>query len=222
MFSIATNNYDRIYKDNILSHRKYADKYGYRYILFDHPKKRISASDSAWMKIPLILHGLQRGYNWLFFVDADCRISLGAPGILTLERPGKYIYMTLGRSNRINSGMFIIKNCNQAKEAFKTIMDHVDEDAIPKQDVALYENGHVIHYLKENKYLEVLDRKWNDNTGNCSNIYILHQRKKEAFFFTLVKKFYSRVFSRILYIAPKEKRSIRLSRFLEHYKRLYF
>lgn len=68
MFTIATNGYDKVFKDCLDSHRNYASKMSYKYISFTKsPPDGISGTNSAWLKVAIILRALKKGYKNVFF-----------------------------------------------------------------------------------------------------------------------------------------------------------
>ena len=82
MFTIATNGYDQIFQDCLDSHRNYAKKMGYKYIAFTKsPPNGISGTNSAWLKVALMLQALKQGYKSVFFIDADALIRSYTPAI---------------------------------------------------------------------------------------------------------------------------------------------
>lgn len=175
MFSIAQNGYDFIYSKCIKSQQLYATKNSYEYVLVNRPRLVNSSKESAWLKIPLIIEGLRRGYEWVFFVDADCEIRPQALKVESIEVPGKSLYLVHGRSGRVNSGVIIAKNTADTKEFFKQVFNAVEMD-VPEEDRKgiVYENGHVIHYSKGREYVYILDKCWNNTVDITLNDYIRH------------------------------------------------
>jgi hypothetical protein len=165
VFSIATNGYGLKYGRCIDSHREYARINGYNYVLVDRPHLvwPFPAHDSAWLKIPLILAALARGYDWVLFLDADCEVRPGCPRVETVQRPGKVVYAANGHSERPNSGVIIVRNSPDAVAFFRRLLDEADDvEVIPTQDRAPYEKGHFIHYSKQLPSFDSLDSRWNN------------------------------------------------------------
>jgi hypothetical protein len=82
MFTIATNGYDEVFQDCLDSHKKYATNQGYKYIAFTKsPPDGISGTNSAWLKVAIILRALKKGYENVFFIDADAFIHEYTPPI---------------------------------------------------------------------------------------------------------------------------------------------
>lgn len=175
MFSIAQNGYDFLYSKCIKSQQLYASHNSYEYVIVNRPRWVSSRRDeSAWLKIPLILEGLGKGYEWFFFVDADCEIRPQTPRIESLEMPNKSLYLAPGHSGRVKSGVIIVKNADDATAFFQKVLSTA-EMPIPQEDsVGWGENGHVIHYLKKRELLHIIDRRWNNNTDVTLDDYIRH------------------------------------------------
>lgn len=177
MFTIATNGYDQVFADYLESHKNYASKYDYSYFaLTKSPPEGISGTNSAWLKIPIILNALNKGYEYVFFVDADAKIREYAPSIDSVVVKNKSIYMSLGFSNKINSGVIIAKNSEDSKSFFNKIFLSSDLPGalLPKEDRNLYENGHVIYFGKRCSALAIIDYKWNNTLGKEIGEYIWH------------------------------------------------
>lgn len=170
IFSSGLNNYDRIYQQCIKSHQDYANKFGYDYRLVNKPQTA-SITASAWLKIPLLIKALEENYEWIFYIDADCKINSAAPALEMLAVENKSLYMAKGFSGRINSGVIIVKNSEQIKNLFKTIYLHCNEN-VPYAEWG--ENGHIIHFAEAWQGLQILDRKWNNNANPELQDYIRH------------------------------------------------
>jgi hypothetical protein len=175
MFSIAQNGYDFIYSKCIKSQELYARINSYDYVLVNRPRWVNAAVESAWLKIPLILEGLSRGYEWVFFIDADCEIRPQAPRVESLEVPGKYLYLVQGRSGRVNSGVIITKNTPDTRSFFQKVLNSIERQ-VPEEDRKniKYENGHIIYHSKQIKYMYLLDLRWNNTYNSNLNDYIRH------------------------------------------------
>lgn len=173
VFSIAQNGYDFIYSKCIKSQQLYASKNSYEYVLVNRPRWVNSPEESAWLKIPLILVGLCRGYEWVLFVDADAEIRPQAPKVESLEVSRKSLYLVHGHSGRVNSGVIIAKNTADTKAFFQQVLSAVETD-VPEEDKAPYENGHVIHFSRKCEYVYILDQCWNNTVDLTLNDFIRH------------------------------------------------
>lgn len=164
LFTIATNGYDEIYKDYLIAHQNYADKYDYKYVAFTKsPSYGISGTNSAWLKVAVILKALKKGYNNVFFIDADALIRDYTPPIESIFCPDKYIYMSVESSGNFNSGVIIVINHEKSIQFFEKLLLRADIPGflLPKSDRCLYENGHVINLAKNSPIVQIIDPKWN-------------------------------------------------------------
>lgn len=179
LFTIATNGYDEIFADWLQTQEEYAQKHAYHYrAITKSPPKGISGANSAWLKIPLILSALNKGHEWVGFIDSDCKIQPHAPPLESVFIPGKSIYMCHDGTGRFNSGVIIVKNEPDAIRFFQQIYRWSDLPGhfLPKEDVNLYENGHVIHFGKTHPSVALLDPRWNNTIGEPIGEYIWHGR----------------------------------------------
>lgn len=177
MFTIATNGYDQIFADCLESQEAYAARHGYRYLAVrQSPPWGINGANSAWLKIPLMLHALRRGYSWVCFVDADCTVRPHAPALESVKQQDKTIYVGLDFSNRINSGVIIAQNAPVTVRFFQRLYLIADVPGVllPKADRNLYENGHFIYLAKQHPAVALFDTKWNNTTGKPIGEYIWH------------------------------------------------
>ncbi|PSB59033.1 hypothetical protein C7B77_02445 [Chamaesiphon polymorphus CCALA 037] len=187
MFSIATNGYDKIFQACLDSHQKYADLQNYDYRAFTKsPPSGISGTNSAWLKVAIILRALEKGYQNVFFVDADALIREYTPPIDSVFCQDKFVYMSVESSGNFNSGVIIVVNSPQAIKFFKNLLLRADvpNSLLPKSDRCLYENGHVINLAKNSPIVQIIDPKWNynynTNIGEGEKEYISHGRELEA------------------------------------------
>jgi galactosyl transferase GMA12/MNN10 family len=185
MFSVSLNGYDLIYKKCVDSHKRYAEQHGYEYILVNRPPWVSFGNENKWLKIPLIIEALRKQYEWVFFIDSDCEIQADAPTLASIAAPGKSLYLANGWSGRVNSGVIIVKNTPETQQFFEQILDAA-EVPVPLEDhVADGENGHIIHYSKDQEFLQLLDRRWNNNVDVTLDDYIRH-------YTGAMRKFYQR------------------------------
>jgi len=204
VFSIALEGFERTYSGCIQSHIRYCKKNGYKYLLVREAPYRLHPHEAAWLKVPLMLAALSAGYEWVFFLDADCEVRPHAPDFTKyLEQlsPKHSIFMAPGFSGRINSGVIFGKNQPDTLEFLNTILAHADS-AIPNpEDIAPYENGHFIFWGKKNHSLYLLEHSlWNNNSQIDSNSYIQH---------------YSRGKIRDLYLASQSRSKSKLRKMFE-------
>lgn len=170
MFTIGVNGYDKIYRSNIESHKRYAEKQGYTYCAVTRPY-HLNKTQAAWLKIFLINIALECDYEWVFFIDADCEIKLDSPSIQSVDSPEKHIFMAHGFSGRLNSGVIAVKNDITSRMFFKTLQLNC-ERSVESEDWG--ENGHVIFYAKFSKHIKVISRRWNNNIDPELDDYVRH------------------------------------------------
>ncbi len=174
VFSIALGTYDILFKSCIQSHKEYCKKYGYEYKVITNTYKDLSASESSWLKIPLIVNAIEAGYKNIFFVDADCEIRKHAPPVDQLMEGAYSLFLAPGISGRINAGVIIVKNTSDSLAFFNNIIQQC-EITIPKEDFAAFENGHMIHFGKNNPIVKMISHnQWNNNSTFDENSYVQH------------------------------------------------
>lgn len=174
VFSVAINGYHWKYRKNIDSHRAYAKRQGYRYVVVDRPVISLLDMECAWLKVALMIEALRAGYQWVLFVDADAEIKPGAPAIESLDEQGKCLYMARGYSQRINSGVLIAKQSEEACIFFRQVLESSDMPLPVADDVGWGENGHIIHFAKNNPGLKLISRRWNNNGDLFLRDHIRH------------------------------------------------
>lgn len=178
VFSIALGGYSQLFKKCISSQRRYCEKFGLDYVLVDKSPRSLLPIEAAWLKIFLLKEVLSSGnYKWIAFIDADCEIREFAPlftSDLKLYNESKSVFMAHGFSGRINSGVIFLKNTPEALFYLTNVINHKDSP-IPKEDQALYENGHMIHFSKDNPIVQIIEfKKWNNNQNINTESFIQH------------------------------------------------
>ncbi|MCM8569190.1 hypothetical protein NE848_07360 [Gramella jeungdoensis] len=197
VFSIALGGYASLFRDCIESQKKYCSRFDFGYINLKKSPYVLAPAEAAWLKVFLLREALSCDYDYIAFVDADCEIRKHAPSFVEVlrKKPSKHIFMCHGFSGRINSGVIFLKNTPQAHTYLETVLDNRHKK-VPEEDKALYENGHMIHYGKNNADVEILDfKKWNNNHYLDPTSYIQHYsggilREKYLKSHTLARKRY--------------------------------
>lgn len=164
LFSIATNGYDRHFATLLEKQRAFAARIGADYwVARASPPWGISANDSAWLKIPFLAEGLARGYGWVLYLDADCEVFDCPSPQETFADAQESIFMCRDFSHRLNSAVIFARNTGAARRVFRRLWRSSFRPAafLPPEDRNLYENGHVIHYLKNEPAVRVIDNRWN-------------------------------------------------------------
>ena len=177
VFSIALEGYSSLFRDCINSQRRYCLNFGFKYILVDKAPRSLKPAEAAWLKIFLLHASLDSSYKWIAFIDADCEIRHHAPSFVKkLEQfqADQNIFMAEGFSGRINSGVIFLKNSKEAKNYLESVIINGDKE-VPDEDKALYENGHMIYYGKNNPNIKIINyEKWNNNRVFNERSYIQH------------------------------------------------
>ena len=190
VFSVAVNFYEKIFHRNIVSHRHYAARNDYDYYCFNS-EQILDVSVAAWLKIVLIKEWLALDYDLVMFVDADCHINDSAPKVLEILKPDKSIYLAKGFSGRVNSGVMILLNTLDSKQFIATLLENCEKNV---EGADWGENGHVIYYSVNSPCLEVIDRRWNNNTYLKLDDFIRHYCGgtpfRESYEFTPVERYY--------------------------------
>lgn len=177
VFSIALEGYSNLFKDCIRSQKEYCKKYGFNYILINKAPRNLLPKEAAWLKLFLLQAALKCDYEWIAFIDADCEIRTHTPSfvnVLQKYKKEKSVFMAHGFSGRINSGVIFMRNSRESIYYLELVINNGDQE-VPMEDKALYENGHMIHYGKNNPYVQIIEaEKWNNNFCLLEDSYIQH------------------------------------------------
>lgn len=174
VFSMGFNGYQRIYARNVATQRAYAERHGMAYEFLSRPFFTPLLMECCWLKVPLILAALERGWPWVAYIDCDVEVRAACPDLRSLERPGKALYMAAGYSGRLNSGVIIVKNTVGVRALFRRILDGAQMRLPPEDDVGWGENGHIIHFAKDSPLLETIPAPWNNNHDPALDDYMRH------------------------------------------------
>jgi len=69
--------------------------------------------------------------------------------------------MAYGHSGRLNSGVVMARQSDRSLAFFRAIIADC-EGAVPSEDIAPYENGHVIKHGKADPVVGIIERRWNN------------------------------------------------------------
>ncbi len=177
IFSIATNGYDRHFADFLGKQATYARELGADYWVADAaPPWGISAHDSAWLKIPLLCAGLWRGYDWVIYLDADCEMRTLLSPLPVVAGAQEDVFVCHDFSQRINSGVMIVRNTAAARRLLCRIWlsAFLPARLLPVEDRNSYENGHVIHFMKSHPAVRIIDGRWNWTTHDDAQDSFIH------------------------------------------------
>lgn len=173
VFSIAMNGYRWAWRSCLRSHRKYAERWRFAYASVDLPWT-VSPAEAAWLKISLLIRALEGGYySWVLWLDADAQVRSHCPDFRCVATPGRDVYMAHGHSGRVNSGVMMVRRSEKSLKFFRDILSNC-ESAVPDEDAAPYENGHVIKHGKANPLVGVIERRWNNTADPNLDDYIRH------------------------------------------------
>lgn len=174
VLSFVGGGYHWRYAAELESQRLYAVRMGYDYRLAVLPVLHRLGPELVWFKIHLIRAALQRGYDWVLFVDADARIQADCPPVEPLLRQGKSIYLAHGYSGRFNSGVMLFRRSNDSFEFLIKLLRNRTEPVPVEDAVGWGENGHVINLARNNPAIQSLDERWNNNGKPFASDYIRH------------------------------------------------
>jgi hypothetical protein len=163
IFSIATNGYDKHFAGCLQSQRRFAEKVGAQYwVATGAPPWKISAHQSAWLKIPLCLHALKLGYDEVCFLDSDCEVRI-IDWPWSEAKPLGDVRVAHDFSGRINAGVIFVRNTLKANQLLKKVLQSawVPGWLLPMEDRNAYENGHVIHHWKNETGVQMMDPRLN-------------------------------------------------------------
>jgi hypothetical protein len=174
VFTIAFNGYQFVYRKNIQSHKRYAQKYGFDHAVINRPGFTSLLMECCWLKVILLMSALKSGYDWVFFIDADAEIKNICPDFRNLEKKDKALYMANGFTGRVNSGVIIVKNTPEMYEFFKLTLQQYNKMLPAEDSVGWGENGHIIHFSRNMAMLENIPPLWNNNHTPELNDYVRH------------------------------------------------
>lgn len=174
VFSIALNGYQWLYRNNLQTQRQYAHKINADYMLIDSPKVVAMGTECCWLKIPLILAALKKGYRYVLFLDADAYVNKTAPDIRRDLKDPPPILMAKGQSDRWNSGVIYAENCDDTFTFFNHVLSRRHTDVDSKNSVGWGENGHVIQVDHEINMISELPLRWNNTFDLHLNDHIRH------------------------------------------------
>lgn len=184
VLTIATNGYGDFLRDHITSQQEYAARHGYHHVaLTKTPPWGISAANSSWLKIPMMLRYLTHGYERVLFLDADAMVMDRAPALEAMHAPGKSVYMAKESSGRFNAGVIMCLASRDATAFLRAVYGMADWPAswLPRRDRNLYENGHVIYVSRFRRdCIQTIDSRWNytshTHLPDPSDYFVCHGR----------------------------------------------
>ena len=117
--------YSKSVQLSIENKRKYCELHGYDFVMAEESLD--PSRPPAWSKIQLLskLMGGGGGYKWIFWTDADSLIMNFAVSVEDLI-DDRYNLIISQDFNAINSGEFLIKNCEWSKKLLADIYSHTE------------------------------------------------------------------------------------------------
>lgn len=174
VFSVALNGYQWLYRNYLKSHRRYAHRHGYAYVLIDRPNFTRLGVECCWLKLLIIRHALASGFDSVLFVDADAYIQDSAPPIESALETGKQLYMARGYSQRYNSGVIYANATPEVIAWLDKVIASRKCKVTADCDVGWGENGHMIMHAAGKAFIGELDLKWNNTVSTQLCDYIRH------------------------------------------------
>lgn len=174
---IALHGYAEKWAACISSQRIYCARNNYNYIFLNNAEGSdiYSAGDSKWLKLELLVDTLAKDSGWTMVLDADAFVMPGCPPMNSVLVDGKSVYMVMGRSNRYNSGVIIVRSCTESQALFKTILVDRKNMVEPEHFVSIEgENGHIIKHTTDHPAVAEISRKWNNTMDPRPDDYVRH------------------------------------------------
>lgn len=175
ILSIALNGYQWIYKKELDSHKRYANKNGYDYQAITRPYFSSLGVECCWLKLTLMRAALLAGYQHVMFIDADAMVKHNCPPVEILFIDNKHIYMAKGYSNRFNSGVLIVQNNTQVTDWLTRVIDSRMSNVANENSVGWGENGHIIELSQNCPFICEIDQKWNNTYDHHMADFIHHK-----------------------------------------------
>jgi hypothetical protein len=124
--------------------------------------------------VPLLVRALERGdHAWVLFLDADTLVRSHCPDFRGVAVPGRDVYLVPGHSGRVNSGVIMARRSVESLGFFRDIVADC-ENAVPAEDAAPYENGHLIKHARANPLVGLVERQWNNTADPGLDDYVRH------------------------------------------------
>lgn len=175
VFSIALNGYQWLYKRELDSHKRYANKHDYDYQAVTRPYFSLLGVECCWLKLTLMRTALLSGYQQVMFIDADAMVKDNCPAIETLFVEDKHIYMAKGYSKRFNSGVMIVQKHKQVTDWLSRVINSRMLTVENKNSVGWGENGHIIELSQNCPFILEIEQKWNNTFDDKMHDFIQHK-----------------------------------------------
>lgn len=175
VFSIALNGYQWLYRNELSSHKRYADVNNYEYQAVTRPYFSLLGVECCWLKLTLMRTALLAGYQQVMFIDADAMVNDNCPALKTLYNNHQHIYMAKGYSNRFNSGVLIARNHPYVIDWLSRVINSSMLSIADKNSVGWGENGHIIELSHNCPFIGEIEQKWNNTYDSQMTDYIHHK-----------------------------------------------
>lgn len=175
IFSVALNSYQWMYRKELASHKRYAQRYGYDHQAVTRPYFSALGVECCWLKLTLMRAALLAGYQSVMFIDADATVKYNCPALETLFEPTKNLYMAKGYSKRFNSGVLIARNNHQVIDWLTRVIDSRMQHISHENSVGWGENGHIIALSHHCPFICEIDQRWNNTCDANLSDFIQHK-----------------------------------------------
>ena len=168
VITVGINGFDELYAGDIISQKKYSDKYGFDYEVITtlkgcENKPYLNAQigkKCGCSKIKRILEAFEQGYENVLWFDIDTFARPDARDFReAITKDG--IYLIKNIRNNFDGGIIFVHNDETSKLFLQTIWDNFGV-AVPKEYMRKYECGHLLYYgTGELKHcVNILDNSW--------------------------------------------------------------
>jgi hypothetical protein len=173
-FTIALNGFADTFAECIDTQRAYCARHGYTYLVFDRLPWKITARQSAWLKVELLRGLVSAGEGGaVAFLDADCEVRAHTPAFESAFSD-KPLMLAKGKSGRLNSGVIFARRARVVRDFLDLLIQNSDE-SVPEESRTRYENGHFIHFGAQSDIIGLLDHAvWNNNSKMDEESFIQH------------------------------------------------
>lgn len=174
ILSIALNGYQWMYREELNSHKRYAQKNGYVHQAITRPFVSRLGVECCWLKLTIMRTALMSGYDRVLFLDADAMVKDNCLALSQVIIKNKYVYMAKGYSGRFNSGVILAVNHKETISWLNRVIESRDSRVKASNDVGWGENGHVIEQSEGIPFIQELAEKWNNTSNYDLEDYIQH------------------------------------------------
>lgn len=162
----STLEFRQIVAPGVKSHQEYCDIHNYN-LLNDVSDVYDRTRPAAWSKISLLLKYIDKGYDWLFWIDADTIIANNSVRLqnVLLESGIKdrhQILLTRDPRGTINIGVFFVRCSEWSKKFLEKVFKH-PAGALWEEQAALSEL-YAQNYKGAKDKIHIENRTWKFNS----------------------------------------------------------